>query len=77
MIYNSRKYPLSLFIEKKNNKFKKGQYLIYKINKCLYMGKVFSNHLNGVIVVNTHWEFAETIENISIEQVIYISKLKY
>jgi|LakMenEpi03Aug12_release.lakeMendotaPanAssembly.Ray.scaffolds.fasta_scaffold6156382_1 hypothetical protein len=76
MIYNSRKYPLLLFIEKKNNKFKKGHYVIYKMNKCLYMGKVFSNHLNG-IVINTQWEFAETIENISIEQIIYISKLKY
>jgi len=78
MIYNSKKYPLSLFLKKNNtNVFHKGHYVIYKINKCFYIGKVCCHQLNGGILINTNWQFAETKKFISNEQVLYISKIIY
>ena len=74
MIYNSRKYPTSLFIQKSNDIFHKGYLIIYKKNNAIYVAKIAGYMLNGSLLINTNWEFAETIELISTNQITHISK---
>ena len=81
MIYNSRKYPKSLFIEKSSNLINKmmlrGCLVIYKKNMVQYIGKFSGSKLKNSILINTNWEFAETIEPIEIDDIKYISAIQY
>ena len=81
MIYNSRKYPKSLFIEKssnlKNNIMSRGCLVIYKKNMVQYIGKFSGSKLKNSLLINTNWEFAETIEPIEIDDIKYISAIQY
>ena len=75
MIYNSRKYPTSLFIQKSSIFIpQKGCIVLYMKNKIKYMGKVSGYCLKGMAVINTNWIFAETLECVSIDEITHISK---
>ena len=81
MIYNSRKYPKSLFIEKSstltNNIMSRGCLVIYKKNMVQYIGKFSGCKLKNSLLINTNWEFAETIELIEMDDIKYISAIQY
>ena len=75
MIYNSRKYPPSLFAVKSIISMSdKGCLVLYTKNKIKYMGKLSGYNLNGMSLINTNWRFAETIECVSINDITHISK---
>ncbi len=77
MIYNSRKYPPSLFvINPYTNISNKGFLVIYTKNKIKHMGKLTGYSLKGVSIINTNWLFAETIECIPNNEITHISKYK-
>lgn len=77
MIYNSKKYPPSLFVINPNITIcDKGCIVLYTKNKIKYMGKLTGYSLKGFTLINTNWLFAETIESISTNQITHISKYK-
>jgi hypothetical protein len=75
MIYNSRKYPPSLFVVKSDISMSdKGFLVLYSKNKLRYIGKLSGYNIKGMTIINTNWRFAETIEYVSMNDITHISK---